>query len=413
MMMNSTSYIKWYERSLALLVFLMLVTPQLVGLGIVIFVGLWVVGLSKKFLIFRLNWLNTALFLLYIAYAAGVLFTNHADVASRYLEYKLSLIIFPLLFSFPTKKISLRIPAIVLILSVTALFCIGLVNGAILYNGLHELAYFQSSYFSIIHHPTYLSVYAVLGLGLLIYGCQNRWRFFTKKNAFLFGSILILTQVLSMSLSGLLFLILFASVLILYLLKKKFGKTFFIATLIAMPLVFILTVKFVPGINTQFKNASDYLVEFINDPEAFYKNKQTYVGGSETRLIMWSAAAQVFIEHPLGVGTGNVDDFLSEKLVHIGQPSMAKKLYNPHNQFLQTGVEIGVIGLFILLFIIGYGVYYSFKTKNWLLLLLITNLAFNCLFESMLQRQSGIVFYTFWIGLLCVSTSQIQNKPLR
>jgi len=171
-------------------------------------------------------------------------------------------------------------------------------------------------------------------------------------------------------------------------------------------------VKYTPGVNTQFQYSIDYLVEYWENPQEFFRSKQTYVGGSETRLIMWAASAQVFAEHPLGVGTGNVDDYLTDKLNEIGQPHMAKKKLNPHNQFLQTGVEVGIVGLTLLLLIVFYGIYYSIKTKNWLLLFLIISLAFNCLFESMLQRQSGIVFYTFWICFLAISDFYVPLKVI-
>jgi hypothetical protein len=50
-----------------------------------------------------------------------------------------------------------------------------------------------------------------------------------------------------------------------------------------------------------------------------------------------------------------------------------------------------------------------------MLLILSASLAFNGLFESMLQRQSGIVFYSFWSVLLVVWSFQNQqniNQPI-
>ena len=87
-------------------------------------------------------------------------------------------------------------------------------------------------------------------------------------------------------------------------------------------------------------------------------------------------------------------------LNRIGQPNMAIRKLNPHNQYFQTAIEVGMVGLFFLLAIIFFGLYYAILNKNWLLLFILISLAFNCLFESILQRQSGIVFYTFWISLL-------------
>jgi len=397
---------KWYEGSLALMVLLMLLIPNLLGIGILLFLIIWVIGIVQKKLQFKFFWMNGFLFLLYLGYVIGTIYTNHPDIASRYLEYKLSLVIFPMFFSFiPKKSFSFQAPVIAFVLGVSTLFFVGLIHSIPLYIKFSDFAFMQSSQFSFIHHPTYLSAFALFGMGLLWHGWKQNWRFFSKKAIVLFMVIMLLTQILSLSLSGMLLLMICSGVVILFLIKKKFGRKIYWATLIVTPFLLFALAKFTPGVNTQFKNSIDYLVEFFDDPDAFYKSKQTYVGGSETRLILWAASSRVVAEHPMGVGTGNLDEYLSDKLISIGQPHMAEKKYNPHNQFLQTAVELGLLGLAALLVIIVFGVFYSFRTKNYLLLLLVSSLAFNCLFESMLQRQSGIVFYVFWICLLIASKS--------
>ena len=116
-------------------------------------------------------------------------------------------------------------------------------------------------------------------------------------------------------------------------------------------------------------------------------------------------------KYPFGVGTGNVDEVLTNNLITLNQKELAKQEYNPHNQFLQTGIEIGWIGLLLLIAIVVVGIFYAFKFKNWLLLLIISNFAFNSLFESMLQRQSGIVVYTFLIcALMVVSNNSLLTR---
>jgi O-antigen ligase len=104
----------------------------------------------------------------------------------------------------------------------------------------------------------------------------------------------------------------------------------------------------------------------------------------------------------LGVGTANVDDYLYAKLTKLKQYKLAKKYYNPHNQYLQSGIEIGVFGLAVLLLLLFKAANLAWKQRNYLSLFVVLNLAFNMLFESMLQRQSGIIFYTFWMCVLVV-----------
>ena len=108
------------------------------------------------------------------------------------------------------------------------------------------------------------------------------------------------------------------------------------------------------------------------------------------------------LDHPFGVGTGNLDEVLSMKLKDNGQEDFSKLLLNPHNQYLQIGIELGFFGMMFFIFILFYSIFISLKSSNKVLLFLVLNLSFNSFFESILQRQSGIVFFVFWICLFLV-----------
>jgi activator of 2-hydroxyglutaryl-CoA dehydratase len=77
---------------------------------------------------------------------------------------------------------------------------------------------------------------------------------------------------------------------------------------------------------------------------------------------------------------------------------------------LQSGIEIGIFGLIVLLFLLFKGITIAWKNRNYLLLFVVLNLAFNMLFESMLQRQSGIIFYTFWITFFVAFGAYFTNE---
>jgi O-antigen ligase len=83
---------------------------------------------------------------------------------------------------------------------------------------------------------------------------------------------------------------------------------------------------------------------------------------------------------------------------------MADKNYDPHNQYFSTTLELGMQGLLILLIALLIPLIVGLKRRSALLVLLSVNLLFNSAFESMLQRQSGIVFYMFWYCLLFIIT---------
>ena len=79
-----------------------------------------------------------------------------------------------------------------------------------------------------------------------------------------------------------------------------------------------------------------------------------------------------------------------------------KKELNAHNQFSDTIIAVGVIGLLLLLTFFVYPVYLWIKNKNFdvgfFSLLII--IAFNSLFESVFERQMGIMFFVFFYFLL-------------
>jgi O-antigen ligase len=132
--------------------------------------------------------------------------------------------------------------------------------------------------------------------------------------------------------------------------------------------------------------------------------------GNEARLVLWTIAFDIFMEHPMGVGLGNLEEMMHQRLVELGLNQQAALNYNPHNQYLQIAAELGIIGLLLFLGILLYGVVWAISSKNWLLTLVMLSLMFNCFFESMLQRQSGIVFYCFWICILTSVLSETKTK---
>jgi O-antigen ligase len=173
-----------------------------------------------------------------------------------------------------------------------------------------------------------------------------------------------------------------------------------------MPLIGFIVINSIPSVQNDWKDASSNVIEYSKNPKGFVENSEPYLSSSSVRIILWTAAFQIFYKHPFGVGTGNIDEFMEKELIILKQKELTEQNFNPHNQFLQTAVEIGFFGLLVLFSIVFFGLYYGFKYRNWLLTIIIGSLFFNCLFESMLQRQSGIVFYCFWI---CLFSTRMYN----
>ncbi|MBR6776092.1 MAG: hypothetical protein IKM23_10360, partial [Bacteroidales bacterium] len=92
---------------------------------------------------------------------------------------------------------------------------------------------------------------------------------------------------------------------------------------------------------------------------------------------------------------------------------------NAHNQFSDTIIAVGVIGLLLLLTFFAYPIYLWIKNKNFDIVFfsLLLIIAFNSLFESVLERQMGIMFFVFFYFLLfhgnfCQQTTDNSQQTL-
>lgn len=403
-MENNSTLKNWYSAYLGIFILLLIMAPKLTSILFILFVPLAIVGMKQQFFKFKLKPISILFFLIYFFYLFYCLYSRHNDIALKYLEYKLSFILFPLLFSFvPKYKINLQLPILGFLLACLYLIGFGLIHSIQLFQNTNlGISSFLVSYFSFIHHPSYASAYYIVALFLVWYAYKMKFRWMKIWLALMLSFVFVFATGLCLSLAGMLFLIFSIAVFILILVYKKWGKWPTIVLTFISPFLLFLIVQSIPQFRGEYEGSKKFAVEYFKDPEAFIKQKKYPMSGTESRLVMWTASSMVFKDYPLGVGTANVDEVLTAYLNKLDQKELAKLQYNPHNQYLQTGIEIGWFGLFILVATLFYCLSIAKKYSNWLLLLLVSDLLFNMLFESMLQRQSGIMFYIFGICLLAM-----------
>ncbi len=87
----------------------------------------------------------------------------------------------------------------------------------------------------------------------------------------------------------------------------------------------------------------------------------------------------------------------------------AKKQYNFHNQYLQTFATVGCFGLIILIYLLSHLFIVSIIKKDFIVSAFLFLIAMSFLTESMLERQAGVIFFTFFYLLLVMRFSL--NKP--
>lgn len=436
-----------YNFVLGLIVFLIVLFPRLIAIGfILMFLTLVFAGVKKQ-IQFVLHPVLIGFVLFYLAYFVGSFFTNNAYLARNYLEYKLSFILIPILFSFrPKFQIRHSYSIIGLVIGVFIVSILGIIKAISIYAVTgYALTSFTSSSICI-DHPTYYASFVMASLVGVIYFFRKKEKGFLKTWIVPYSIFAFVMIFLSYSMAAILFLFLVIAYVVLRWMYFKLSKWLTISLILVIPFFLFSILTIIPQFKDEIKNSSDAIKAYVENPSEFirgaeefpngYKNRLTtivatsdecitsyvqipreytmrpkvYPSGDEIRLIMCTVSLKECMKHPFGVGTGNVDEALSEGLTEIGQNDLAKKndkneiVYNPHNQFLQTTLEIGIIGLLIFIFVLSKSIQIGLRQKNWFLMIMVCSLIFNSFFESILQRQSGIVFYTMIICLFSLPT---------
>jgi O-antigen ligase len=379
---------------------LWLLSKGLSGPLLIILLGIAIVGHLKKENQFQIQFVHVSWILLFLLYCSSLFWTSTPDWSA--LERKLALLAFPLLFSFKWKN---PLPIAQMWLAHT-LGCLVLIAIAYYDAVLCQLTLgqsvrcFSTTYFSQVHHPSYFSAFLIFSIiGLL----QGKVAWFRAKPRWISWLLILIFASMHLhlgTLAGIIALGMVLMIFTIYRLLQYLGTTKSIvigALLLLFSIVLALLSK---DIRSDAQNARDFTRSYIENPEAFVKGKNEPLQGNEVRLILWTASVELGLEHPMGLGLGGLEPALSQKLIAWGYPEQAKKEFNPHNQFLQIWNEIGYIGVLLFLGLLAF-INQAFYNKRQLsgLLLSLVFIVF-CLFESILQRESGIVFFLCWFTAL-------------
>jgi O-antigen ligase len=130
------------------------------------------------------------------------------------------------------------------------------------------------------------------------------------------------------------------------------------------------------------------------------------------RINLWKNAIQLIKRNPVfGVGTGD----LKEELVKVYQENNyeygVKIRPSPHNQFLHTAVILGLVGVLFLSALFFFPLYLAFKHREWLYFFFLVIIILNCMTESVLEREAGVLFFAAFNMLFYIQLKQKLANP--
>jgi len=131
-----------------------------------------------------------------------------------------------------------------------------------------------------------------------------------------------------------------------------------------------------------------------------FNQKGNFYSGTSLRLHIWESSIEVSKKNFLfGSGKADGNNMLWEEFENRNLEIPLRDRYHVHNQYLQTFMHYGLIGLITLVGIFMWLLVLMYRRSNYLALSWIVLFALACVTESMLVRQWGVLFFIFFLSL--------------
>ena len=256
--------------------------------------------------------------------------------------------------------------------------------------------YFFSSEFSYFLDSSYFALYIVFAQVLTFELLRNssgkiRNRFLVFCYIFLFIPLFLLSSKAA----------LISSFVVLIYGLVKIETTFRnrVVYLLGFCAVILLFFLFNPRLKFFLDTIADTI--FVIDPLARY--------GHSLRILSWDASIEIIKNNLLiGVGEGNKESKLLEMYLAKGYDEPAREMFNSHNLFLDFLLGGGIIGLGVFLVGLSSLLMRSLRKHDFVLLAFVFVFSFAALFENLLTRFSGNLFFAIFITLLLGVQSRIE-----
>jgi len=355
-----------------------------------------------------INKISISFLLFFGLIVISALFRTNQTSAISNVERRLSFLVFPLIFSGgvtlnQVKKIVLSFCFGTLIVM---FYCIAVAIYKTKTTENLDAFFYHNLSAAVSLNAIYLSIYCVFSIFALLYYYNDLEK--TYKKWVMMMIIFLSASVILLSSKNLLIVLVIG---ILFFLVKRFktGNKF----LFLLPILLVLFTQIKP-VKERFLTEINANMNVIKQDTFRYDTPFT---GLTLRLVIWKNSITILNENNawlLGVGIGNFQDLLNKKYVQKGMYTGNVELgdtgywgYNTHNQWVETMLALGIVGLLILITILCLIFHHYLQQKQVLGLFLFFILISVSLTESVISANKGIVFFTFFLLLFSNSFRKI------
>lgn len=356
----------------------------------------------------------------YLIQVLALLYTENTARGGFILEKKTGLWLIPLLIAtgppITAKQLQQVLRAFVGACTLGALICLAMASYSWFQSGDLEAFSHHKLSKHIGINAIYLSAFLVFGLFVL-----GQWLFQAWSQL---GHIIRLVIIAWIGLITFTVLLLASKTLIFTLLLlgsgswvvwfSSQGRTLIgILSMLGIFLVLLLTIVTIPDTRARFSSVLDSQFEVVNTDHYVYS---TPFNGLTLRLVLWKFGFEVLQEEQallVGTGPGDVQPLMDANYlkngIYTGNPDLGDHGYlgyNLHNQYLQTLLGTGLLGLLTLVAWLAALFMRAWREGRWLALLLLAEVALFSITESTLETHHGTLLLAFLGSLVMVAPAK-------
>lgn len=254
------------------------------------------------------------------------------------------------------------------------------------------------------HHAVQFSILVFTGVIYLLQRATQGWHLVNRSIHFLLTGYLTVGILLLSSKLVIIFLLVYLVYYLYILLQKKFRTQWAIAVVAVTGILLSSSILFTQNpVSRRFNDVMHGNIGIIQQPSfgpAYYFN------GVQFRLLQWRFVKEIMQENRawlFGVTPANAQTLLNEKYLsthmYTGEPGRNDRGflgYNTHNQFLESLLQTGLVGLICFMVICFEMVRMAVRQKSRLLSAVVILLIAYSFIESVFETQYGLVIFIFF-----------------
>lgn len=345
----------------------------------------------------------------YALHALSLFGVENLDQGFRQLETKTSFLLAPLFLATGqrlwTKAYKIKLwQALILGVTVAMLWALGNACLRSLETGaFYEVNEFGRRYYflythlaSPLMHPGYLATY----LGLAILGAIGLFPESTARKKWILSLFLTLSLFFLLLLQARINIIALFFVLGIGALYLAWQRKAYLW--LGFPLIPVFTlalfIVFAP---------SDLQKRYLQWPDFSYDISGDDFNSATYRLAEWKCAVELIQESPWwGFGLGDNREALLRKYEELKFWQGLENKYNAHNQYLETTITTGVIGLLVLFALLGYYLYRAWRQEDLISFAALVFFVVCLLTESMFERAWAVLPFCILFPVLLSGESR-------